>query len=154
MFKISETLKEERIILELKSTSKKEAIRELALVLKGAPEISDFDKFLEDVFQREVLGTTGIGQGVALPHARSEVVNKFAICFGRSKKGIDFGALDEEPVHLIFLIGNPKEDVQNYLKTLAHLSRLLRKEDFREKLIEAKDAKEIIEIFRVQEELI
>jgi len=152
MFKISDYLKEENIIMELSSTNKKDAIKELASLLKNAPQIEDFNKFLEDVFQREELGTTGIGQGVALPHARSEVVKNFVICFGRSKKGIDFEALDEEPVHLIFLIGNPKEDVENYLKTLAHLSRLLKKEKFRTSLMEAKNPQEIIEIFRLQEQ--
>jgi len=154
MFKISEHLKKGRVILELSSTTKKEVIKELAEVLRGVEEVKDFDKFLEDVFQREALGTTGIGQNVALPHARSSHVKKFLICFGRSKQGIDFDSLDGEPVYLIFLIGNPKEDVQNYLKTLAHLSRMVKKEDFRLRLLNAQTEEEIIEAFKIQEELI
>lgn len=152
MYKISEHLKKERIILELNASNKKEVIEEMASVLKGAPEIIDFDKFLEDVFQREALGTTGIGQNVALPHARSSNVKDFLICFGRSKKGVEFESLDEEPVHLVFLIGNPKEDVQNYLKTLAHLTRMFKKEDFRNRLLNAQTAEDVIEVFRIQEE--
>ncbi len=152
MYKISEYLKDERIILELKSKKKEEAIRELCELLKGSPEITDFNKFVEEVFEREKLGSTGIGQGVALPHARSSYLNKFVVCFGRSQRGVDFESIDSEPVKLIFLLGTPKDDVENYLKTLAHLSRLLRKEDFRERLLKAETKEEIIEIFKKYEE--
>ncbi len=152
MYKISEYLTEGRIILDLKSKKKEEVIKELCGALKESQEITDFDKFVEEVFQREKLGSTGIGQGVALPHARSSYLNKFVICFGRSKKGVDFESIDSEPAKLIFLLGTPKDDVENYLKTLAHLSRLLRKEDFREKLLNAESKAEIVEIFKKYEE--
>ena len=152
MVNISEHLKEERIILDLKAETKEEAIKSLAEVFKGSPEVNDFDKFLADVFEREDLGTTGIGLELALPHARTDAVSSFIIAVGRIDKGVDFKSLDGEPVKLIFLMATPKEEVQNYLKILAHLTRLLKKESLRASLLEVKTPQEFIEIFRKEEE--
>lgn len=154
MINISQYLKEERIVLNLKAANKEEAIKNLAEVFKGASEIKDFDKFLADVFEREDLGTTGIGLELALPHARTDAVNSFIIAVGRIDKGVDFKSLDGEPVKLIFLMATPKEEVQNYLKILAHISRLLKKEDLREALLEARTPKEVIDIFKKEEEVV
>lgn len=151
MVKISDYLKEERIILDLEATNKEEAIKRLAEVFRGAKEMVDFEKFLSDVFERESLGTTGIGLGLALPHARTQAVNSFVMAIGRVKEEIDFGSLDGEPVRLIFLMGTPKEEVQGYLKTLAHLTRLLKKESLRTKLLEARSSQEVIEVFLEEE---
>ena len=151
MVNISEHLKEERIILDLKAETKEEAIKSLAEVFKGSREVNDFDKFLADVFEREDLGTTGIGLELALPHARTDAVSSF-IAVGRIDKGVDFKSLDGEPVKLIFLMATPKEEVQNYLKILAHLTRLLKKESLRASLLEVKTPQEFIEIFRKEEE--
>ena len=98
MINISQYLKEGRIILDLKAADKPDCIRRLSEVLRGQDEIADFDGFLSDVFERENLGTTGIGLGLALPHARSQAVNSFVIVIGRIKEGIDFNSLDSEPV--------------------------------------------------------
>ena len=151
MANISPYLKDERIILDLKPGSKDKTIRRLAEVFRNQSEISDFDKFLSDVFEREELGTTGIGLGLALPHARTQAVNSFVIAIGRIDEGMDFNSLDGEPVKLIFLMGTPKEEVQGYLKILAHLTRILKKESFRASLLEAKTAQEIIDIFKKEE---
>jgi PTS system nitrogen regulatory IIA component len=152
MIKISQYLKEERINLHLKAQDKDDAVRTLAQVLKGQAQISDFEGFLNDVFERENLGTTGIGLGLALPHARSQAVKSFVIAVGRIDEGIDFKSLDAEPVKLIFLMGTPKEEVQSYLKILAHLTRLLKKETFRAALLKASTALEVIELFKKEEE--
>ena len=151
MIKISDYLKEENINLNLAAATKDESIKELAEVFKNNSQVKDFDKFLDDVFERENLGTTGIGLGLALPHARTEAVDSFIIAVGRSDKGIDFNALDGEPVKLVFLMATPKEEVQSYLKILAHLTRVLKKESFRTKLLEAKTPAEIIEYFKKEE---
>ncbi len=151
MINISQYLKEERIILDLKAESKEEAIKNLASVFRNQPEIKDFDKFLADVFEREDLGTTGIGLELALPHARTDAVSSFIIAIGRIDKGVDFNSLDGEPVKLVFLMATPKEEVQNYLKILAHLTRLLKKESLRNSLLEAKTPGEVIEAFKREE---
>jgi len=94
------------------------------------------------------LASTAIGSQVAIPHARSDNVRSFIIAFGCSREGINFNALDNEPVKLIFLMGTPKEEgINDYLKILAHLTRLLQKETFRESLLKAKSPEEIIEEF-------
>lgn len=145
--KISQLLKKELIKLEIDSQDKESAIKELVDLMRNSSEVTDADLFLHDVFEREQLGSTGVGEGIALPHARSEGIQKLIVVFGKSTKGVDFKALDSNPVHLIFLIGTPKEDVGNYLKTLAHLSRLLRKEYFRKKLLAAASCEDVLAIF-------
>jgi len=151
--KVSPFLKEERIILELKAKTKEEAIKEIAYLLKNAPEITNFDGFLNDIFEREKIGSTGIGKEIAIPHARTDNVKEFVIAIGRCKEGIEFQAIDKKPVKLIFLMGTPKEEgLDEYLKILAHLTRLIDKDSFRSSLFSAKTAKEIIDIFRSVEE--
>jgi len=149
--KLADYLQQERISLQMKAKSKEEAIKELCELVKGIPEISDVEKFLQDVFEREKVQTTGIGDGVALPHARSDAAKGIFIAFGRSDEGVEFDSMDGKPVHLLFLIGTSKNSVSVYLKVLARLSRFLREEWFRKKLMSAKDAQEVLEIFREAE---
>lgn len=147
--KIKDYLKEDRILLNLKAEKKEEAIKEIATLLKDAEEITDFEAFLKDVFERENLGTTGIGHEVAIPHARSNAATGFVIAFGRSPEGVEFDSLDGKAAKLIFLMATPKEkDLSVYLMTLAHLSRLLQKEYFRNLLLQASSQKEIIDHFK------
>lgn len=151
--KILPFLKEERINLSLQSTTKEEVIKEVASLLKNAPEIINFDNFIKDVFEREKIGTTGIGKEIAIPHARTDSVKKFVIAIGRSEKGVDFQSVDSKPVKVIFLMGTPKEEgLDEYLKILAHLTRLIDKDSFRLSLFSAKTAKEVIDIFKSVEE--
>ncbi len=147
--KITDFLKEKWVLLNFKASNKEEAIKELAYLLKDSDEVSNFDLFLKDIFERESLSTTGIGNYIAIPHARSDAVKKFIIVFGRSSKGIEFNSLDGRPAKFIFLIGTPKQEgVNNYLMILAHLTRLLNKKDFQNTLLAASRPKEIIEEFR------
>lgn len=145
-------LKKGLICLDLKASTKQEAIEELGEAMQGVRGVKDHGRFIKDVIDRERLGTTGIGDGVAIPHARSDAVDRLIIAFGRSEKGVQFDSLDGKPATLIFLMGTPASDVQPYLRTLAHLSRLLRKEEVRKSLLEAKDASRIIEALGVYEE--
>ncbi len=146
--KVANFLRKERIIMNLQAQTKEEAIREVANLIKDAPEVINFENFLKDIFDREALATTAIGNQTAIPHARSDNVKSFIIAFGRSKEGINFNALDNRPVKLIFLMGTPKEEgINDYLKILAHLTRLLQKETFCESLLKAKSSEEIIEEF-------
>jgi fructose-specific phosphotransferase system IIA component len=144
---ISECLMLDRINLDLKAKTKEEAITELAESLKTHSAVSDYETFLKDVFNREKVGTTGIGLGIAIPHARTDAVDRFVIAFGRSESGVPFGAPDGKPAKLIFLMGAVKKEVNNYLKILARLTRVLRKESFRERLLKAESPEQVLEAF-------
>ena len=146
--KISDHISKKTICLTLKNTTKDGVIRELAELLKKSEYVTDFDIFLKDVFEREKLGATGIGNGIALPHARTDAVHNIIIAFGRSSQGIDFNGIDDKSAKLVFLIGTPKKDVNKYLQVLAHLTRLLKKESFRQQLLEAQNANEILNAIR------
>lgn len=147
--KAGDYLREERILLNLKAHDKEEAIRETAALLKGAREITNFETFLKDVFEREKLATTGIGHGIAIPHARSNAVKDFVIAFGRSCEGVEFNSVDKKSAKLIFLLGTPKaKGLGDYLKMLARLTKLLREESFRKLLLQAASPKEIIDKFK------
>ncbi len=147
--RISDYLKEEMICLNLKATGKEEAIRELGSFIRKAKEISNYEMFHKDVLEREKLTTTGIGEEVAIPHARTDTVTGFVVAFGRSENGVEFDSLDRKKAKLIFLMGTPKTaGLDEYLVLLAHLTRLLKGESFRESLLKARSPAEIIDIFR------
>jgi len=149
---VRDYIKKEFVSLNLVSVRKEDAIRELAQLVENAQEITDFEHFLEDVFERERLETTGIGDETAIPHARTDVVSRLIIAVGRSTHGVEFGSLDGRKVKLIFLMGTPKGSVSHYLKILAQLTRLLKKEPFREKLLEAQDGEMVVKLFRGSED--
>jgi fructose-specific phosphotransferase system IIA component len=143
--KLTDFLSEDRILLNMKSSSKQEAIKELAGLLKNAKEISDFDSFMKDVLNRETLSTTGIGNCVAIPHARTDAVDDIVIVLGRSTQGIKFGAFDKKPAKIIVLMGTPKvKGVSNYLQLLAHVVRILKKENIQDVILNAKNPHKII----------
>ena len=145
---IKDYLTEDHVLLNVEAKDKEDAIRAVGGRLEGAPAVTDFAAFLEDVFERERLCTTGIGNEVAIPHARSEHVKDFVIAFGRCEDGVDFASVSGEAVKLIFLMGTPKDSaVGAYLKTLAHLSHLLQQEAFRQRLLEASTPAEVMDAF-------
>ncbi len=141
-------IREELINLDLLSERKEDAIRELARLMESTQGVIDFDLFLEDVFERERLGTTGIGDGIAIPHARTDAVDQLVIAIGRSARGVEFESLDGKKVKLLFLMGTPKGSVSHYLKILAQLTRLLKEGTFRDKLLEARDKETVVSLFR------
>lgn len=136
----------------LKSNNKKDAIKELVALLKNTRTISDDESVAKVVLEREELGSTGIGEGIAVPHGKSPAVDKVVAAFGRSEKGIDFQSeTDDTPVKLIFLLIAPVGSSGPHLLALARISRLLRSKEFREKIIKAKSKSEILEIFKSEE---
>ncbi len=149
--KITDYLQPKLICTHINSAARDEVIKELAVHANDPSLVENYDRFLDDVFQREKLKSTGIGYEIAIPHARTDSVKRYFIVFGKSEQGIDFNAIDGKPVNLIFLMGIPKEDVQGYLKLLAFLTRLLKKKEFRSQLMEAKNPAEVIEIFKKAE---
>jgi fructose-specific phosphotransferase system IIA component len=137
--------------LDLVSTTKTDAIKELVDMLDAAGYLTDANAFLNAVFEREKVGSTGIGKGIAIPHSRTAMVRNVVVAVGRSTVGVDFEAIDNRPVHLIFLIAAPVESGGLYLKALARLSRLLRYQDFRNRLMDASSVDEIVQIISSEE---
>ena len=131
MAKISELLPRSAIVLDLQSKEKFEVINELVRPLVAAGAITEESEFLSAIVRRENMESTGIGLGVAIPHARTKAVSSIVLAFGRSDTGVDFSSLDGKPSHLIFLIAAPEEQKTEYIMTLARLSKLLRKDEVR-----------------------
>lgn len=146
MERISELLARENILLELRSKEKIEVIRELAQLLIDKGLIDSADDFFKAILKRENLESTGIGHGVAIPHARTKSVKNLILAFGRSEAGIDFSSLDGKPSHLVFLIAAPEDQKSEYILTLARLSKLLRQDDLRNQLLSAQAPAEIITV--------
>ena len=149
--KITEFITVVAIDLDMKATNKTEAILELTKLLEKTGKLDSFDKTLEALKDREKLGSTGIGKGVAIPHAKTEFAKDLVIAFGVSKQGVNFNAVDDAKVNIFFAFASPLKNSQTYLKILARISRLIRNDDFREKLLSAKNPQEIIELIDFEE---
>ncbi len=141
--RIAEVLKESCVIDNLKGGTKKDILFELVGVLKNADLIEDVDKVVNVILDREKLGSTGIGDGVAIPHGKMKGLRDFLCVFGRSQEGVDFDAVDRKPVHIFFLLLAPENSVSIHLKMLSRISKILRDPSFRKRLIELGDKKEI-----------
>ncbi len=141
---ISDILSQDHIILDLEVGDKFEAIFKLLDTLKSCSEVIDIDKFAKDIERREKDFPTGLENGTALPHARTTAVSDLVMAFGRSIDGVDFGAPDGKPSNLVFLFGVPRDEVKNYLKTIAQLSRLLKRDTFRDKLMSVDTSDEVL----------
>jgi PTS system nitrogen regulatory IIA component len=129
-------LKKEYIINALEATTKKDVIAEIAEALAGRTGISPA-RVSEILEEREKLGTTGIGDGVAIPHGKLEDIKDTVIFFGRSEAGIPFNSMDGRPVHLFFILIAPENTNGKHLKILARISRMLKDEKFRSDLLQA-----------------
>ena len=148
---ISELLCGDFIDLNLQVGNKADAIKKLSTMLSDTGKVSDGNHFVNAVLEREKLGSTAIGAGIAIPHARATTVNEVSIAFARSGSGIDFNSVDGDPVHLIFLLAAPIESGSLYLKLLARISRLLRYQDLIEDLRKATTKEEVVRIIASKE---
>ena len=151
MLFIHKILEEDLINPHLQSNGKTEVLEEMSSILVDSNFIKDKKELLNKLLERESIETTGIGHGVAIPHARTESVDGLAMCFGLSEKGIEFNSLDNKPVHIIFLIASNEENKNNYIQLLARISRICRKQSFREKIMEAETADDVLSIFEEEE---
>lgn len=151
--KISEFLRERAVSVSLRATDRPGVIRELVQLLVKAGEVKqeDVDRFVETLLAREALGSTGIGQGVGIPHGKSNCVKELVGAFGVSPKGVNFESLDGEPVYLFFLLVAPEDSAGPHLKALARISRLLKDKFFRDSLREAKDERQILRIIQQED---
>lgn len=145
---LADLLDEKQIALELRASTRDEALREIVDLFRASGKVSDPDKFLDAVIAREKSASTLAEHGVAFPHARTDLVNEIVLGIGRSNEGIRFGAESGEPVHLIFVIGVPKQMIQDYLVCVGTLARLAKDDSIRRALMEAKTKAEFIEHLR------
>ena len=152
--KIGEILCTKAVIIDLKATNKLEVIQEIisSLVNAGAIDKKNKAKLIEILMAREALGSTAIGQGVAIPHGKCEYVDKLTAALGISKKGVDFDSLDGEPAYIFFLLVAPTDSAGPHLKALARISHLLKDKYFRENLKNAKDDKTILKLIAQEDE--
>lgn len=144
--KITELLTKDTVILDLQSTGKPEVIEELIEKLYEAGKITDKEAFKKDILARESQGSTGIGEGIAIPHAKSSAVKVPALVFGRSTSGVEYESLDGQPVHLFFMIAASEGANQQHLDTLARLASMLMDTSFREQLLAANSEEELLHI--------
>jgi nitrogen PTS system EIIA component len=145
---VLEQLVENRIIPSLKAVSKREALQELASRVSSDFSALYADKIFQVLQERENLGSTGVGEGIAIPHGKLSGLERIVICFGRSREGVPFEAADSKPVHLFFVLLAPREAACEYLSTLARLSRFLKNPSNRARLMSAGSKEELDGIFR------
>ena len=144
--KIADILKKENIIDNLVSTDKASALEELSSFLKNKGLVLNKETLLNALMGRELLGSTGIGENVAIPHAKISEIDQIITIFGRSIKGIEFDSLDKKPVHFIYLVVAPMNSSGQHLKVLARISRLLKNKSLRESIISATETNQIYSI--------
>ena len=144
--KITDILKRDYIIDSLVSNDKASTLEELSSFLKNKGLISNKENLLNALMEREQLGSTGIGENVAIPHAKISEIDQIITIFGRSIKGIEFDSLDKKPVHFIYLVLAPAKSSGQHLKVLARISRLLKNKSLREAIMGAAEINQIYSI--------
>jgi len=147
-------LSKKAIITDLKSTRKEDVIKEMVDLLIASEDVEkrNRNKLIDALMAREALGSTAIGQGIAIPHAKSDCVDKLVAAFGLSKKGVDFDSLDGELAYIFFLLVAPQDSAGPHLKALARISRLLKDKYFRDTLRASTDEKSVIKIIIQEDE--
>lgn len=148
---LAEVFKEDLIFLEFNAENKDEAIEKMVAAVEKSGGVEDSVSLKTALLDREKLGTTGVGEGIAIPHARCAAVKDLTAAFFLSRDGVSFSSIDNKPVNLIFLLLAPVASGGAYLKLLAKISRMLRSNDFRGSLMEAKTTHDVMEIIQENE---
>lgn len=149
---ISGLLTPERIRVGLDVGTKENAIDAVIDLLGGSPEVNDLEQLRTDVFAREKVMSTGVGRGLALPHARTTAVSDTLVAFAVTKDPVEYGALDGGPVRLILLLVGPENERVVHVRLLARISRMMNEGDFRSRLLDADSEEEVLVVFRMAEE--
>ena len=149
--KLTDLINEKTIIAEFKSHNKTEIINELIDLFKDDPRVLDIEKVRQTVLEREKIMSTGVGKNFAIPHGKTDAVTDVVCAFGRSSTPIDYQSLDQQPVHLVFLLVGQDSLVSLHIKLLSRISRMMTNDEFREHLISAKTKEEILDIFKKEE---
>jgi|SRR5665213_998720 len=149
--RISDFLVPEAVVLDLKSSDKKDVLSELLQPLANAGKITDAKKMVEVLLEREELGSTGIGGRIAIPHGKAAQVKELAASLGISKEGIPFDALDGEPVNLFIALVAPEGSAGLHLKALARISSLLKDKTFKKALLAAPSREDVLRLIETEE---
>jgi len=150
--KIMDYLSEEWVIPDLQGMDKPSLLKELSSVLVKPCQVSSVEELLQVLLDREKLGSTGIGEGIAIPHGRLKKLKKFFISFGRSLKGVDFDSIDRKTSQLFFLVMAPENSAVDNLKLLSRIVTLLKEPSFKKRLMEAPSRKELFQIISEEDE--
>ncbi len=149
--KISDILEEKYILVHLAGPRKDDIINSLIEVACQSPKVLDKEKVRAAIFDREKIMSTGVGNGFAIPHGKTDSVSDVVAAFGITAQPIDYQSLDEKPVRLVFLLVGKDSMVGPHIKLLSRISRLMNKEEFRNKLIMSQSPHEVLEAFRQEE---
>jgi fructose-specific phosphotransferase system IIA component len=149
--KIGDILTEDVVVTGLAGNSKDEIIDAMIELVGRSPKIIDKEKVRDAIFEREKIMSTGVGNGFAIPHGKTDAVSDIVAAFAVTAEPIDYQSLDEKPVRLVFLLVGKDNMVGPHIKLLSRISRLMNKEEFRKRLIELKTPREILETFRKEE---
>ena len=145
--RILDVLQEDAIISELTATDKKAVLEELTAAVAKASGV-DQEEMVRVLLERERLGSTGIGSGIAIPHGKLKSLGALLVGFGRSRKGVDFEAIDGKPAHIFFLLMAPEDSSGAHLRMLARISRLLKDSALRQGLMDAADRRELYALIK------
>lgn len=149
--KISDILSPDVIEVNLAAADKDDAIRKIIDIAARSRKILDIKKVTETIFEREKLVSTGVGKGFAIPHGKTDAISDIVAAFAITKDPIDFDSIDGEPVRFIFLLVGKETLLNTHIKLLSRISRLMNKQEFRDKLLGAKDKNELLSIFKEEE---
>jgi len=149
--KILEVMSKEAILDDLKSQNKKGILEELVVPLASSTGLNSED-LVRVLMEREQLGSTGIGGGIGIPHGKIKDLESLVLGFGLSRNGINFESIDGEPTHIFFVLITPEDSTGLHLKLLARISRILKNDHFKERLLNAADRDELFEIIKQEDE--
>jgi len=149
--RLADLLSEDVIKVDLESEDKEEAFAELVELLVRAGSVPDRQAALDALISREQKGTTGIGKGVAIPHGKADGISKLTAALGISKQGIEYDAVDDEPVHVIFLVLAKPDNPGPHVQCLAEIARLLQLRGFYDRLAKASSPREALDMIRAEE---
>ncbi|MGA9363149.1 MAG: PTS sugar transporter subunit IIA [Bacteroidota bacterium] len=149
--KITDVLEEQFVRTNLPGTNKEEIINSMIQLVGNSRNVLDKEKVRQAILEREKIMSTGVGNGFAIPHGKTDAVKDIVAAFAITEHPVDYQALDEQPVRLVFLLVGRDSLVGPHIKLLSRISRLMNKEEFRRELLSSKTPKEVIELFQRQE---
>ena len=149
--KITDILSEKVIVTNLPGTSKNDILNAMIELAAKSDRVVDKERMRSAILEREKIMSTGVGSGFAIPHGKTDAVQDIVAAFAITEQPIDYQSLDDQPVRIVFLLVGKDNSVGPHIKLLSRISRLMNKEDFRKKLLEAKSPTEILQIFKQEE---
>ena len=150
--KISDILSTDVIEVNLEVKDKEDSLKKIIDVASRSGRITDLKKVTETIYEREKLGSTGVGKGFAIPHGKTDAIQDIVAAFVITKNPIDFDSIDGEPVRFIFLLIGKETLLNTHIKLLSRISRLMNKDEFRSRLLEAKTSEEVLKMFKEEEQ--